>query len=933
LCLPQLVRCWNSFATQPQLYTFQDFYTDAQYGPDFGYYSTGQILHSDGPADNGSPDTDDSGGQKWFNSYTTLPMSLSPDFAHALCDRVYTMWKAMGEPSPFVLIEFGGGTGMLARDILRRSRDAHADFYEALARYVIAERSRAMRSAQRHTAAEFVAAGKLGVVEVDAREAAAVRPYLNDVMDGHPVVGIILSNELLDEMDPVRLRLMWHAGQLPSVRRCTECRSFREAYVLHRVGIPVLEALLRPDASNVAANTEEHTKASVQSVIWEGSSLACGMLDTPALAQAILTVANDLPAAERGLCSPMLVCCLPFLLAVNQALQYNHAALHSSYLQQREEDGSTELGRLYRHHVKRTNGTVLLSKERYRELRRRAVSLGPEVERAFLVGGHRSVLPGRVHSEEVFLALSPGRCKELQGWMGRNAERLAAAAHLRNNVAWIYDGDDSTARTAMHLKMVVRPGEAQFVEQTSRLLDNGFLVTVDYGSDADALMWQALIRPNYEGITVMDARFEFLEECTEVSYLECPGLQDLTTSVDFTEVAQAGKSLGGWSVLAYGPLFLLELSFAQALPELAPPGDPLRLGHLLERAGGLRTTGLQAWYLKPEQEPWASFKILVQQRGEHGGHWTLGPLGMEWPLQSAPRFFRSPSSCWRQDLTKPPLAALIASHAHRTLGNEAQDAYAELLTHNGSSPTEASSTLNGRHREESATEREVLLQHFQSLLLRSTQPLTELIESQQSAQKQAYADAHLAMLLVDYLRFLRPNEDCTVHHGDDVEKDLRQIGTSRRLHELYTPDHFDRVLADISKAVLQNSTLYGLGAHAPFVCLAERALRSHCESVESPAGIEDTDGSHGADPDVGDLEGDLGGHDADGGSDTDIVADSVATSSENGSHSLASDASLWGGKVHATYDGAAVLDKAQWLSAIAGEAAFRVEGSPAASGL
>ena len=25
--------------------------------------------------------------EEWFNSYTTLPMSLSPDFAHALCDR------------------------------------------------------------------------------------------------------------------------------------------------------------------------------------------------------------------------------------------------------------------------------------------------------------------------------------------------------------------------------------------------------------------------------------------------------------------------------------------------------------------------------------------------------------------------------------------------------------------------------------------------------------------------------------------------------------------------------------------------------------------------------------------------------------------------------------------------------------------------------
>merc|ERR1719353_700858 len=105
---------WNSAATQNRIYSFQDFYSDAQYGPDFGYYSTGRILHSDGPADNGAQD-EEGEGQDWFNSYTTLPMSLSPDFAHVLCDRVVSMWEALGEPCPFVLIEFGGGTGMLAR--------------------------------------------------------------------------------------------------------------------------------------------------------------------------------------------------------------------------------------------------------------------------------------------------------------------------------------------------------------------------------------------------------------------------------------------------------------------------------------------------------------------------------------------------------------------------------------------------------------------------------------------------------------------------------------------------------------------------------------------------------------------------------------------------------------------------------------------------
>merc|ERR1719356_932803 len=105
-------------------------------------------------------------------------MSLSPDFADALCDRMVTMWHSMGRPAPIIVAEFGGGTGMLARDVLRRLRDWHGDFYDALALYVIAERSPALRAAQNHTAAEFVANGKLQIVRADARRASAVRPVL-----------------------------------------------------------------------------------------------------------------------------------------------------------------------------------------------------------------------------------------------------------------------------------------------------------------------------------------------------------------------------------------------------------------------------------------------------------------------------------------------------------------------------------------------------------------------------------------------------------------------------------------------------------------------------------------------------------------------------------------------------------------------------------
>eukprot|EP00928_Gymnodinium_smaydae_P029554 TRINITY_DN22221_c0_g2_i1.p1 TRINITY_DN22221_c0_g2~~TRINITY_DN22221_c0_g2_i1.p1 ORF type:complete len:875 (-),score=181.55 TRINITY_DN22221_c0_g2_i1:43-2667(-) len=825
---------WNSFATSSQIYSFQEFYTDAQYGPDFGYYSTGAILHADGPADNG---VEGGGGasQEWFNSYTTLPMSLSPDFADALCDRLVTMWQAMGRPERVIVAEFGGGTGMLARDILRRARNSHGAFYAALARYVIAERSAALRGAQQHTAAEFVAAGKLQVVSADAREASRVRPTLQAALaeggdEGETsTVGFVLSNELLDEFDPVRLRLMWAAGDPPSAERCSECDVYREAHVVHYVDAAAFHALMQPGIE---------TPMFAEEALWEGQSLHCGLLSTPALRQAALAVTEEMEPFERESCAPMLVCCLPFLLAANQALMFNAVALDPEQLKirrEREPGGKPigELANLYRHHLRRLNGTVPLSKQRYRELRRLASARGSDVERALLVGGAPSVLPGRMYSEEVFLSLHPRRCAELRGWMQRHAARLAVAARLRNGVAWIYDGDAGYGRTSMHLKLVVRPGEAAFVEQAAKLLDEGFLVTLDYGADADALVWQALIRPNYEGIHIMDARNELAKECTDVSYLECPGLQDLTTSVDFTEVAEAGRQLGDWEVLAYGPIFLLELAFHGTALDLAAPGEPMRLGHLVERAFGVRTAGLSAWYQKPEQDPWASFKLLVQHRGARGGQWTLGALSNEWPLSAMPRLVSSPSPCWRRDITKPPLASFIATATHRTWESElatlapsSEDAWKRAAAELHERTATNSSTKVGIA--ESPRAHDLLLQHFQAVLTDSDAPLVHLLDEQHTSQRQAYADLHLALLLVDYWHLVQEAEDTGRSSDDGVESSLaevRSIATSRRLPEIYGEAAFQRVFNDVG-AVIRNASLPGPDFDPPYACLAGRALAS-----------------------------------------------------------------------------------------------------------
>lgn len=287
--------------------------------------------------------------------------------------------------------------------------------------------------------------------------------------------------------------------------------------MLHSIDAPALETLVQGH------------DVSVEELEIEGKQLYCGLLHTAALKRAMLAVAEDLSEAERWQCAPMAVCCQPFLLAVSQALQFHHEALYQAEIVRREDDGLRELVRLYRAHAEAANGTVPLSKDRYRQLRRLAADRGAELEKGLLTGSNPDLLPGRMRSSEVFLSLNPGRCNELRGWMERHASRLAAAAKLRDASAPVYDGIAGAAHTAVHLKLVLRPGEASFVEETAKLMDEAFLVTLDYGADADALLWHALIRPSHEGIHIMDARDELFADCTAVSYLACPGLQDLTT--------------------------------------------------------------------------------------------------------------------------------------------------------------------------------------------------------------------------------------------------------------------------------------------------------------------------------------------------------------------------------------------------------------------
>jgi SAM-dependent MidA family methyltransferase len=92
------------------------------------------------------------------------------------------MWETMGSPPRFDVVEQGGGTGSLARDILRWSREREPAFAAAV-RYTLVERSAAMRA---------VPEPALG--EMDLPDGAV--SWGDALADG--IEGVVLSNELVD---------------------------------------------------------------------------------------------------------------------------------------------------------------------------------------------------------------------------------------------------------------------------------------------------------------------------------------------------------------------------------------------------------------------------------------------------------------------------------------------------------------------------------------------------------------------------------------------------------------------------------------------------------------------------------------------------------------------------------------------------------------
>jgi SAM-dependent MidA family methyltransferase len=156
--------------------TFASFMRMALYHPDFGYYQRRATIGREG-------------------DFYTSP-HVSPLFGQLVGKQLLEMWRCLGSPAEFQVVEAGAGHGFLAADILEHARRV-AGFRDVL-RYVVLETSQRFRKEQRERLGREVA--WLGSVE-----------ELPD--DG--IVGCVLSNELLDSY-PVH-RVTVENGQLREI--------------------------------------------------------------------------------------------------------------------------------------------------------------------------------------------------------------------------------------------------------------------------------------------------------------------------------------------------------------------------------------------------------------------------------------------------------------------------------------------------------------------------------------------------------------------------------------------------------------------------------------------------------------------------------------------------------------------------------------------
>jgi SAM-dependent MidA family methyltransferase len=160
--------------------TFAEFMRACLYHPEHGYYTRREA-------------------KRLAQGDYATSVDLHPIFGRLLARQMEEMWRVMGAPSEFWLVEGGAGTGRLAAHILDFAMRDLPDFYGAM-RYHAVELSAARRAEHGASIGQHIEVGR-----------AESRAGLPETIPA----GVIFSNELLDAL-PVH-RVVRSGGELREI--------------------------------------------------------------------------------------------------------------------------------------------------------------------------------------------------------------------------------------------------------------------------------------------------------------------------------------------------------------------------------------------------------------------------------------------------------------------------------------------------------------------------------------------------------------------------------------------------------------------------------------------------------------------------------------------------------------------------------------------
>ena len=162
--------------------TFAEFMVACLYEPEVGYYtSAGRKVGAEG------------------DFYTSITVHAA--FGRVIAREIAQMWRCMGTPDEFTLVECGAGNGRLSCDIMDYLAEQEQELYGGV-RLVLVEKELSLESAQR----EILSSHADRLRRLSAEEFSSGRftfcgcLYSNELIDAMPVHRVVMTSEGLREI-------------------------------------------------------------------------------------------------------------------------------------------------------------------------------------------------------------------------------------------------------------------------------------------------------------------------------------------------------------------------------------------------------------------------------------------------------------------------------------------------------------------------------------------------------------------------------------------------------------------------------------------------------------------------------------------------------------------------------------------------------------